>query len=114
MIAIAVLFVRLLYDCFKWGRLGCLAMLPYITRLHLLAGKFIACHFDYSFGQLPFVHRNPLANQLDGFFLISLIHKKIPHAPRFPLEIEGRDANLPTCCHSGDYAPQSSQVKRLP
>jgi hypothetical protein len=76
-------------------------MLPYITGLHLLADKFVACYFDYSFGQFPFVYGNPLAYQFDGFFLISLICNKIPHSARFPLEIEGRDANVPTCCHSG-------------
>jgi hypothetical protein len=52
-------------------------LLPYITGLHLLADKFVACCFGYSFGQFPFVYGNPLANQFDGFLLISLIGKKI-------------------------------------
>ena len=57
-------------------------MLPYIARPHPFADKFVRSHFGDSFGQLPFVHRDPLANQFDGSFLIGFIRT----IPGFPLE----------------------------
>jgi hypothetical protein len=69
----------------KWAPLKYLDMLSHIARLHLLANKFVPRYFGYSFGQLPFIHGNPLANQFDGFFLIGFIRKKIPHPPRLSL-----------------------------
>jgi hypothetical protein len=63
-----------------------------------------------STGQLPFVYGDPLANQLDGFFLIGFVRKEIPHDSRLSLGIETRDPDVPSCCHSWHYAPELSWV----
>ena len=75
------------------------SMLPYIARPHPFADKFVRSHFGDSFGQLPFVHGDPLANQFDGSFLIGFICKEIPHDSRFSLGIESRNPHVPACCH---------------
>jgi hypothetical protein len=96
------------------GALDCLATQPYVARPHPLADKFIRCRFGDSFGQLPFVHGDPFANQFDGSFLIGFICKEIPHGSRFSLGIESGDPNLPPCCHSWHYAPRRSEVNSSP
>jgi hypothetical protein len=85
-------------------------MPPYVAGPHPRVDKFVPRHFSDGFGQLPFVYGNPPANQLDGFFLIGFVHKKIPHDSRFSLGIESRDPDVPSCWHSWDYAPQLSWV----
>jgi hypothetical protein len=82
----------------------------YVAGPHPRVDKFVPRHFSDGFGQLPFVYGNPPANQLDGFFLIGFVHKKIPHDSRFSLGIESRDPDVPSCWHSWDYAPQLSWV----
>ena len=83
------------------GRLGCLAMSSYVARPHVLADEFIPGYLGDSFGLLPFVHGDPLANQFDGPFLVRLIRKEVTHNSGFPLGIESRDPDIPSCWHSG-------------
>src|SRR5437762_11025949 len=72
----------------------------YVARPHVLADKFAAGHFGDSFDLLLCVHRDSLANEFDGSFLIGFIRKEIPDDSRFSLGIESRDSDIPTCCHS--------------
>ena len=67
-------------------------------------------HLSDGFGQLPFGHGDPLANQLDRFFLIGFVCKEIPHDSRFSLGIESRDPDVPSCRHSWQYAPPRPPV----
>jgi hypothetical protein len=83
------------------GRLGCLAMPSYVARPHVLANKFVPGYLGDSFGLLPFVHGNPLANHFDGPFLVRLIRKEVTNMSGFPFGIEGRDPDIPSCWHSG-------------
>src|SRR3977135_51394 len=89
-------------------------MPPYVAGLHSCADKFVPRHLSAGFGQLPFGHGDPLANQFDGSFLIGFVCKEIPHDSRFSLGIESRDPDIPSCWHSWHYAPQLSLVKWLP
>ncbi len=41
-------------------------MPSYVARPHVLANKFVPGYLGDSFGLLPFVHGNPLANHFDG------------------------------------------------
>jgi hypothetical protein len=89
----------------------CLLVIPpYVAGPHSRADKFVPRHFSDGFGQLPFVYGDPLANQLDGFFLIGFVRKEIPHDSRLSLGIETRDPDVPSCCHSWHYAPELSWV----
>jgi hypothetical protein len=56
-----------------------LAMPPYVAGPHSCADKFVPRHLSDGFGQLPFGHGDPLANQLNGSFLIGFVCKEIPH-----------------------------------
>ena len=85
---------------------------PYVAGPHPWADKFVPRHLSDGFGQFPFVHGDPLANQFDGSFLIGFICKKIPHNSRVSLGIESRDPDVPSCWHS--HAPQLSSVNDLP
>ena len=76
-----------------------LAMPPYVAGPHSCADKFVPRHLSDGFGQLPFVHGDPLANQLNGSFLIGFVCKEIPHDSRFSLGIESRDPDVPSCRH---------------
>ena len=60
-------------------RLGCLAMPSYVARPHVLADEFVPGYLGDSFGLLPFVHGDPLANQFDSPFLVRLIRKEVAH-----------------------------------
>jgi hypothetical protein len=80
-------------------RFGCLVMLLYIARPHPSADKFVRSHLNDSFGQLPFVDGDSLADQFDGSFLIGFICNEIPYDSRFSLGIEGRNTHIPACCH---------------
>src|SRR5437773_134157 len=66
----------------------------YVARPHVLADKFAAGHFGDSFGLLLCVHRDSLANEFDGSFLIGFIRKEIPDDSRFSLGIESRDSDI--------------------
>jgi hypothetical protein len=68
-----------------------LAMPPYVAGPHSCADKFVPRHLSDGFGQLPFGHGDPLADQLNGSFLIGFLCKEIPHDSRFSLGIESRD-----------------------
>ena len=46
-----------------------LAMPPYVAGPHSCADKFVPRHLSDGFGQLPFGHRDPLADQLNGLSL---------------------------------------------
>ena len=46
------------------------AMPPYVAGPHPWSDKFVPRHLSDGFGQFPIGHGNPLANQLDRFFLI--------------------------------------------
>src|SRR3954469_12413198 len=74
-------------------------MPPYIAGPHPWADKLVPRDFSDGFGQLPFVYGDPLANQLDGSFLIRFVCKEIPHRSRFSLGIESRDPDVPSCWH---------------
>jgi len=87
------------------GRLGCLAMSSYVARPHVLADQFVPGYLGDSFGLFPFVHGDPLANQFDGPFLIRLIGEEVTHTSGFPLGIESRDPDIPSCWHSGTMRP---------
>jgi hypothetical protein len=87
-----------------------LAKSPYVAGPHPRANKFVPRHFSDGFGQLPFVYGDPLANQLDGFFLIGFVRKEIPHDSGLSLGIETRDPDVLSCCHSWHYAPELSWV----
>jgi hypothetical protein len=76
-------------------------MPSYVARPHVLANKFVPGYLGDSFGLLPFVHGNPLANHFDGPFLVRLIRKEVPNMSGFPFGIEGRDPDIPSCWHSG-------------
>src|SRR6266511_3434493 len=79
----------------------CLAMQSYVARPHVLAAEFVPGYLGDSFGFLPFVHGDPLANQFDGPFLVRLIRKEVTHTSGFPLGIESRDPDIPSCWHAG-------------
>jgi hypothetical protein len=81
--------------------LGCLAMPSYVARPHVLADEFVPGYLGDSFGLLSFVHGDPLANQFDGPFLVRLIRKEVTHTSGFPLGIESRDPDIPSCWHAG-------------
>jgi hypothetical protein len=76
-------------------------MPSYVARPHVLANKFVPGYLGDSFGLLPFVHGNPLANHFDGPFLVRLIRKEVTNMSGFPFGIEGRDPDIPSCWHSG-------------
>ncbi len=76
-------------------------MSSYVARSHVLADEFIPGYLGDSFGLLPFVHGDPLANQFDGPFLVRLIRKEVTHNSGFPLGIESRDPDILSCWHSG-------------
>src|SRR6266566_5617522 len=76
-------------------------MPSYVARPHVLAGEFVPGYLGDSFGLLSFVHGDPLANQFDGPFLVRLIRKEVTHTSGFPLGIESRDPDIPSCWHSG-------------
>src|SRR6266536_6199115 len=73
----------------------------YVARPHVLADEFVPGYLDDSFGLFPFVHGDPLANQFDGPFLVRLIRKEVTHTSGFPLGIESRDPDIPSCWHAG-------------
>ena len=79
-------------------------MPPDIAGPHSWADKFVSRDFSDGFGQLAFVYGDPLANQLDGSFLIRFVCKEILHHSRFSLGIESRDPDVPSCWHR---VPQS-------
>jgi hypothetical protein len=87
------------------GRLGCLAASSYVARPHVLADQFVPGYLGDSFGLFPFVHGHPLANQFDSPFLIRLIGEEVTHTSGFPLGIESRDPDIPSCWHSGTMRP---------
>ena len=87
-----------------------LAMPPYVAGPHSCADKLVPRHLSDGFGQLPFGHGDPLADQLNGSFLIGFVCKEIPHDSRFFLGIESRDPDVPSCRHSWHYAPPLSLV----
>jgi hypothetical protein len=75
------------FDELGWlvGALGtCLAMPSYVARPHVLAGEFVPGYLGDSFGFLPFVHGDPLANQFDRPFLVRLIRKEVTYTSGFP------------------------------
>jgi hypothetical protein len=74
-------------------------MPPYVAGPHPWSDKFVSRHLSDGFGQLPFGHGDPLANQLDRFFLNGFVCKEIPHDSRFSLGIETCDPNVPSCWH---------------
>jgi hypothetical protein len=76
-------------------------MPSYVARPHVLAGEFVPGYLGDSFGLLSFVHGDPLANQFDGPFLVRLIRKEVTHTSGFPLGIESRDPDIPSCWHAG-------------
>src|SRR5262245_60172747 len=76
-------------------------MPSYVARPHVLAGEFVPGYLGDRFGFLPFVHGDPLANQFDGPFLVRLIRKEVTHTSGFPLGIESRDPDIPSCWHAG-------------
>ncbi len=80
-------------------------MSSYVARPHVLADQFVPGYLGDSFGLFPFVHGDPLANQFDGPFLIRLIGEEVTHTSGFPLGIESRDPDIPSCWHSGTMRP---------
>jgi hypothetical protein len=54
---------------------------------------------------VPFLHGNPLSNQLDGSMLVGFVRKKIPYEAPFSLGIESCDPNIPTGWHTCDLCP---------
>lgn len=80
---------------------GSVAVLLYVTRPHPFADELVPGRFGESFGPLSLPHRDPLADQFNGSFLVGLVHKEIAHASRLSLDIETRDPDLPSRCHRG-------------
>jgi hypothetical protein len=89
-------------------------MPPYVAGPHPWADKLVFRYFSNGFGQLTFVHGNPLAHQFDGSFLIGFVCKEIPHDTRFSLGIESRDPDVPSSWHLWHHAPQPSLVNTSP
>ena len=86
-------------------------MPSYVARPHVLANKFVPGYLGDSFGLLPFVHGNPLANHFDGPFLVRLIRKEVTNMSGFPFGIEGRDPDIPSC--SASFWGSSKKKPRL-
>ena len=73
-------------------------MPPDIAGPHPWADKLVSRDFSDGFGQLAFVYGDPLANQLDGSFLIRFVCKEIPHLLR--LSTQSKVVTyVPSCRH---------------